>query len=111
MVQTRYKYDDRRKIVRFNYNAMYRAYLRDLKEQGISLYSLAIAIGLNHHSFNQLEQGRFTKDLRFEHILKASLLSGIPFDLSNYIHLAGSKEDLIKELESIQPTKKHKKNK
>lgn len=110
MNQIRYKYDDRR-LNGIDFNSMYQAYLRELKEQGISLYSLAVAVGLHHHSFNQLEQGRFSKPMRFEHILKASILTGIPFDLSKYQHLAGSKEAIIRQLEGVEPTKKHNKNK
>ena len=110
-MQRRFKYNNRRNEDNIDYNSMYQAYLRDVKDLGFSLYSLSIAIGLNQHSLDYLYQGYFTKPLKFEHIYKVSTITGIPFDLSKYGHLGISRTDLVLTLEQKEPTIKHAKNK
>jgi hypothetical protein len=110
-MQRRFKYNNRRNEDNIDYNSMYQAYFRDLKDLGFSLYSLSIAIGLNQHSLDYLLQGYFSKPLKFEHVYKTSVLTGIPFDLSKYGNLGISKTDLVLTLEQKESTIKHKKNK
>lgn len=107
--QERFKYDLRKYIEGIDYNSVYAAYLNEVKDLGFSLYSLSVAVGLNHHTLDYVSKNLFQKPLSYKYIMEVSILTGYWFDLSRYQHLIISKDDLLKILEQKQPTKRRKK--
>lgn len=107
----RLSYEERKKYKDIDLNCLYIDYLKEIKELGFSLHKLSQMIGLQDNMLNKLLKGELDKNFKTLHIYKIGLITGHHFDFGRYTYLMPSKEDLIKELESLQPTKKHNKNK
>ena len=104
------RYHERKEQI-IDFNPLYMAYINELREMGYSLFWLGQSIGLHPVNLYKFSYGDYTKNLRLEHIFKLGIVTGYHFDFGRYTYLMPSKEDLIKELETLQPTKKHNKNK
>lgn len=104
-------YRERKLRNEFDFNLIYVEYIRELKSLGFSLHKLSQLIGLNDNMLNRILRGDFDKPLKSIHVFRIGLITGHHFDFGRYTYLMPSKDDLIKELETLQPTKKHNKNK
>lgn len=104
------RYHERKEGV-IDFNPYYMEYINELVKKGFSLFALGQAIGLHPVNLYKFSYGAYTKNLRLEHIFKLGIVTGYHFDFGRYTYLMPSKDDLIKELETLQPTKKHNKNK
>ena len=107
----RLSYEGRKDYVYIDLNSFYIEYLKEIKSLGFSLHKISQMIGLQDNMLNKLLKGELDKNFKTLHIYKIGLITGHHFDFGRYTYLMPSKDDLIKELETLQPTKKHNKNK
>lgn len=62
---------------------------------GFSYNYLSELIGLHRTMLSLLVRGRFSKPLRFDYVIKAGIITGYHFNISNYLHLLPNKDHLI----------------
>ena len=82
-------------------NYLYKCYFMELHSMGYSYNYLSELIGLHRTMLNLLVRNKFDRPLRFDYVVKAGILTGHHFNITNYIHLLPNKEYLITEAYNI----------